>query len=116
MHSKRHYFSFYSKWLSEFTSANNSLVGDLISVRPTHQKPRVCWSPPPTNLFKISFDGAVIKDGDVEAMAAAKALEFALDIGISKAILEGDSEHMHETAVAVRGLGLGSGTHGVYLT
>lgn len=62
MHSKTHYFSFYSKWLSEFTSANNSLVGDLISVRPTHQKPRVCWSPPPSNLFKISFDGSVFKD------------------------------------------------------
>lgn len=61
MHSKRHYFSFYSKRLSEFISANNLLVEDLISVRPTHKKPRVCWSPP-SNLFKISFDGAVFKD------------------------------------------------------
>ena len=82
----------------------------------------VRWQPPPTNLIKINFDGAVFKDDDragigvvvrdslglvlasvsqniplphsvvnLETLAACRALEFSLELGFDKVVLEGDS-------------------------
>lgn len=90
-------------------------------VQRTH-RPRNHWKPPPSELFKINFDGAVfphdkkfgigvvIRDHqglviascsklvhqelcseDIEAKAAAWALLFALEVGVKRAVLEGDS-------------------------
>nr|XP_023880709.1 uncharacterized protein LOC111993087 [Quercus suber] len=83
---------------------------------------RTRWQPPPADLMKINFDGAVFSSvnaagigvvirnnlgqviascsqrlsqayssNEVEALAAAKAVSFAVEIGITKAVLEGDS-------------------------
>ncbi|XP_075651804.1 uncharacterized protein LOC142622240 [Castanea sativa] len=80
------------------------------------------WKPPPSDYFKINFDGAtfpkekkygigvVIRDNrglviascskvvhqmlgcsDIEATAEAWALNFASDVGVRRAVLEGDS-------------------------
>ena len=82
----------------------------------------VRWQPPPANLIKINFDGAVFKDDEragigvvvrdsqglvlaslsqniplphsvvtLETLATCRALEFSLELGFDKAILEGDS-------------------------
>ena len=82
----------------------------------------VRWQPPPANLIKINFDGAMFKDDEragigvvvrdsqglvlaslsqniplphsvviLETLAACRALEFSLELGFDKAILEGDS-------------------------
>ncbi|KAL0013751.1 hypothetical protein SO802_000820 [Lithocarpus litseifolius] len=87
-----------------------------------NHRPRLRWRPPPSELFKINFDGAVFphvkKSGigvvirnhqglviascsklvnqelcseDIEAKAACWALSFALDVGMKRAVLEGDS-------------------------
>ena len=84
--------------------------------------PRTRWQPPPADLMKINFDGAVFSSvnvsgigvvirnnlgqviascsqrlppvyssNEVEALATAKAVSFAAEIGITKAVLEGDS-------------------------
>ena len=90
---------------------------------PCHQpRAKIRWVPPPRDLVKINFDGAVFasenKAGigvvlrnssslviaswsqilpqaysveEIEALAAAKALSFAAEIGVSRAVLEGDS-------------------------
>ena len=83
---------------------------------PQH-RPRTLWQAPPPNLFKINYNGAVfpgigvvIRDShgldiasmsqvisqlftaiEVEAAAAARALEFALELGVTQAVLSGDS-------------------------
>ena len=80
------------------------------------------WRPPPSECYKINFDGAVfplekktdvgimIRDhrgrviascsklihqqlwsNEIEALAAGFALSFALEVGVKRAILEGDS-------------------------
>ncbi|XP_065635620.1 uncharacterized protein LOC136070118 [Quercus suber] len=90
-------------------------------VQRTHSS-RTHWRPPPSELFKINFDGVVfphdkkssigvvIRDhqglviascsklvhqelcsNDIEAKAAGWALSFALDVGVKRAVLEGDS-------------------------
>ena len=82
---------------------------------------RTRWKPPPLDIFKINFDGAVfaeenysgvgvvirnreglvfaamaekipqlLKPIEIEARAATRALEFAREVGISAAVLEGD--------------------------
>jgi len=84
--------------------------------------PRTRWQPPPADLMKINFNGAVFSSvnasgigvvirnnlgqviascsqrlppvhssNEVDALAAAKAVSFAAEIGITKAVLEGDS-------------------------
>ena len=86
------------------------------------QQQRVTWHPPPTNVYKINYDGVVfakenklgigvvVRDSnglviasmaqqlpqaykavEIEAMAASRASEFGVEIGIHQAILEGDS-------------------------
>ena len=83
---------------------------------------RTRWQPPPADLMKINFNGAVFSSAnaasigvvirnnsgeviascsqrwsqaynsnEIEALVAAKAVSFATKIGITKAILEGDS-------------------------
>ena len=83
---------------------------------------RTRWQPPPADLMKINFGGAVFSNAnavgigmvirnnsgqviascseqlsqayngnEIEALAAAKAVSFAAEIGITKAVLEGDS-------------------------
>ncbi|XP_075640433.1 uncharacterized protein LOC142612203 [Castanea sativa] len=85
-------------------------------------RPRVRWSPPPDEFYKINFDAAVFHEDNIagigmivrdssglvmaslshnipfqnsveelESLAACRALEFALELGLDKAILEGDS-------------------------
>ena len=89
---------------------------------PSRPRIRTRWKPPPVDIFKINFDGAVfaeencsgvgvivrnreglviatmsekipqiLQPTEIEAMAATRALEFAREVGISEAILEGDS-------------------------
>ena len=84
--------------------------------------PRNHWRPPPSELFKINFDGVVfphdkklgigvvIRDhkglviascskllhqelcnADIMAIAAGWALSFALEVGVKRVVLEGDS-------------------------
>lgn len=88
--------------------------------QPSVTSPRVRWIPPLASALKINFDGALYKDintaglgvvfcdhrglvlaenvslapssDDVEAMAAAKAISFAFESGLSSIIGEGDSE------------------------
>ena len=86
------------------------------------QRSKNRWRPPPSEFYKINFDGAVfplekktgvgvvIRDhrghviascsklvhqqlcsNDIEMMAAGCALSFALEVGVKRAILEGDS-------------------------
>ena len=105
--------------VAEFQSCQPSVPAVLI----THRFwPQRSWLPPPVDLFKINFDGAVFqsenKTGigvvvrnclglvlascsqllpqtncarEIEALAAGKALSFAEDIGVTWAVLEGDS-------------------------
>ena len=89
---------------------------------PSRPRMRTRWKPPPLDVFKINFDGAVFaeencsgvgaiirnREGlvlaamtekipqllqpiEIEARAATRALEFAREVGISAAVLEGDS-------------------------
>ena len=89
---------------------------------PSRPRMRTRWKPPPLDVFKINFDGAVfveencsgvgviirnreglvlaamtekipqlLKPIEIEARAATRALEFAREVGISAAVLEGDS-------------------------
>ena len=107
--------------LNEYHQANQ--VAMLQS--PVRTRPRVNWSPPPVENFKVNFDGAMFKEfrmaglgvvirnslgqpiaslselvnlpyssDIVEAMAAARAIHFAQEIGLNSFILEGDSETM----------------------
>ena len=101
-------------------------LGEFHAVQPIPKtrvsQPCVQWKPPPENLAKINFDGAIFSEAnkswigvvvrnsqglvlasysqqlpqaycplEVEAMAAAKAFQFACKIGISNAVLERDS-------------------------
>lgn len=106
---------------SDLKSLNVSLLSSPIQTRTSWVQ--VQWSPPPTNCFKINFDGAmfshirkaglgvVVRDcnGNVvaslseqaplpfspdiaKAMAAAKVISFAQELGIRPFTLEGDSE------------------------
>ena len=92
---------------------------------PARSRPRINWSPPPAENFKVNFDGAMFKEcrkaglgivirnshgqpiaslselvnlpyssDMVEALAAARAIHFAQEIGLSSFILEGDSENV----------------------
>ena len=105
-------------WLVEYHARQ---VPTATLVQRTHC-PRNHWKPPPSELFKINFDGAVfphdknsgigvvIRDHqglviascsklvhqelcseDIEAKAAAWALLFALEVGVKRVVLEGDS-------------------------
>ncbi|KAK9998404.1 hypothetical protein SO802_018007 [Lithocarpus litseifolius] len=100
----------------------SKLLGTETQVQNRSQSSRSRWKPPPVNLVKINFDGAVFakenKSGigvvvrdenglvlgscskrltqaysavEVEAMAAATALDFTSEMGVRRAILEGDS-------------------------
>ena len=103
---------------------------------PSRPHRRTCSKPPPVDIFKINFDGAVfaeencsgvgviVRDREglaiaamsekipqllqptkIEAMAATRALEFAREVGISEAILEGDSLLVIK-ALATKDIGL----------
>ena len=103
---------------------------------PSRTRTRTRWKPPPVDIFKINFDGAVsaeescsgvgvivrnreglviaamsekipqiLQPIEIEAMAATRALEFAREVGISEAILEGDSV-MVIKALATKDTGL----------
>ncbi|KAK9983798.1 hypothetical protein SO802_033323 [Lithocarpus litseifolius] len=104
--------------LTEYHQANQAIT--LQS--PVCTRPRVKWSPPPTENFKVNFDGATFKEihkagagigvvirnslgqpiaslselGNlpyiVEVMAAARAIYFAQEIGLNSFIFEGNSE------------------------
>ncbi|XP_065636888.1 uncharacterized protein LOC136070629 [Quercus suber] len=63
------------------------------------------WKPPLWPLIKVNFDGSIFRDEDfvgagvlpyspnaIEIIAATKALKFALNIGLSSIVLEGDSK------------------------
>ena len=111
-------FQISSERLAEFTACQP--FATPMMVRPANRRTR--WQPPPADLMKINFNGAVFSSGnatgigvvirnnlgqvitscsqrlsqaysstDVEALAAAKAVSFAAEIGITKAVLEGDS-------------------------
>ncbi|XP_030938458.1 uncharacterized protein LOC115963559 [Quercus lobata] len=62
---------------------------------PRQRQQWTSWSPPAQNVFKIKYDGALYsntnKSVEIEALAAACALEFAADIGLDNVIVEGDS-------------------------
>ena len=110
----------------------------LPSTPPSRPYRRTCWKPPPVDIFKINFDGAIFaeekcssvgvivqdKEGlviaamsekipqllqptEIEAMVATRALEFAREVGISEAILEGDSLLVIK-ALATKDIGLAS--------
>ncbi|XP_023917796.1 uncharacterized protein LOC112029338 [Quercus suber] len=99
----------------------NNHQPELFAVTWTHRS-STHWRPPPFELFKINFDGAVfahdkksgigvvirdhqglviascskpvhqvLRSNDIEAKAAGWALSFALDVGVKRAVLEGDS-------------------------
>ena len=103
---------------------------------PSRPHRRTRWKPPPVDIFKINFDGAVfaeencsgvgvivrdreglaiatmsekipqlLQPTEIEAMATTKALEFAREVGISEAILEGDSLLVIK-ALATKDIGL----------
>ncbi|KAL0011643.1 hypothetical protein SO802_006751 [Lithocarpus litseifolius] len=105
-------------WRSEASGEPAAIV--LVAIMILGERLR--WRPPPSELFKINFDGAVFphvkKSGigvvirnhqglviascsklvnqelcseDIEAKAACWALSFALDVGVKRAVLEGDS-------------------------
>ena len=103
---------------------------------PSRPHRRTRWKPPPVDMFKINFDGAVfaeencsgvgvivqdreglviaamsekipqlLQPTEIEAMAATRAFEFAREVGISEAILEGDSLLVIK-ALATKDIGL----------
>ncbi|KAL0005643.1 hypothetical protein SO802_013204 [Lithocarpus litseifolius] len=82
--------------------AQERLMGsETTNVPPSHPYGRSTthWTAPEANGFKINFDGATFADSDsaasvteVEALAAIRALEFAMELGFDDITLEGDSE------------------------
>ena len=110
----------------------------LPSLRPRQQHSRVTWSPPPSNSFKINYDGVVFIEvkksrigviirndqglvivtiaqqlpqayqaTKIEVMATVLALKFGLEVGVDRAIVEGDSEIVVQ-ALGNRSSGLAS--------
>ncbi|KAK9995520.1 hypothetical protein SO802_020206 [Lithocarpus litseifolius] len=73
--------------LQEFNNANAS-TRPLPSFTAPLQR---IWSPPPAQTWKNKSTSHSSSDM-VEALAAARAISFALEIGCSPFILEGDSE------------------------
>lgn len=77
---------------------------------PAMPRTRTKWKPPDARCFKINFDRAIFRQEnkseigvviltapalqpiEIEAITAARALEFGQEIGITEAVLEGDSE------------------------
>ncbi|KAL0006865.1 hypothetical protein SO802_008367 [Lithocarpus litseifolius] len=115
--------------LQQLAQESKCRLTEFIDINPLPQPrpplPRARWKPPPTDLVKINFDGAVFSDvnksgvgavarncngavlasmsqqipqaykpEEVEALAARFALQFALDIGCTNLILEGDSKNL----------------------
>ncbi|XP_075654761.1 uncharacterized protein LOC142624921 [Castanea sativa] len=109
--------------LSQLVVERHSEFRAILPPPPPPSRPhiRTRWKPPPLDIFKINFDGAVFaeenysgvgvivrnKEGlviaamsekipqllqpiEIEAMIATRALEFAREVGISEAVLEGD--------------------------
>lgn len=95
----------------------------LPALKPRQQQHHTPWSPPPLDLFKINYDGAVFEEAnqsgtvvvirstqglviasltrqlpqvyqvfEIKVLAAIRALEFGLEVGIDQAIVEGHSE------------------------
>ncbi|XP_075655031.1 uncharacterized protein LOC142625226 [Castanea sativa] len=114
-----HQLAYLSKvWLDDYQGRQVILATQVQQSRQSKNH----WKPPPSELYKINFDGAifphdkksgvgvVIRDhrgrviascsklvhqqlssNEIEAFAAGWALSFALDVGVKRAILEGDS-------------------------
>ena len=102
------------EFLEEFRTATN-----LMGLEQVRQPNRDTWQPLPPSVFKINFDaalfsalnnsrfGAVIRNEkgvvmatkgpevfcneEVELLACRKAIEFAVDAGFSKLVIEGDN-------------------------
>ena len=74
-------------------------------------KKHTCWKPPDAGQFKVN--GAVLASlsqqiplpttvAQVEALAARRAAEFALEIGIDQVIIEQDSEVIYKDLIDPR--------------